>query len=296
MLTGLTPITYENQGIVDRMALEMRAQHFFVTIVRRWSLRRAVRSPPPPLSRPSTPSPPLLPHCIPTCLHDFLCFFYFAELEAANQRLIATDRDQRSKPTAAAAAAHAVKEAADAKKAAATLRRQVQHQADLIKRLRESNYDDDDGDGGDRHGAVAGAVATRISETVEASEEKARVAVEEAARLAQRLAETERELQRMERRAATAAAATTSAAAAEGYRDESGAAGPGQSGMGLSLSSASRSGGGGVARLEEENRRLAEENDKLSRELQAFDLDFFEEIEDLKYKYSEAARKLRQYE
>eukprot|EP00904_Undaria_pinnatifida_P003934 jgi/Undpi1/13541/HiC_scaffold_8.g03200.m1 len=219
-----------------------------------------------------------------------------AELEAANQRLIATDRDQRSKPTAAAAAAHAVKEAADAKKAAATLRRQVQHQADLIKRLRKSNYDDDDGDGGDRHGAVAGAVVTRISETVEASEEKARVAVEETARLAQRLAETERELQRMERRAATAAAATTSAAAAEGYRDESGAAGPGQSGMGLSLSSASRSGGGGVARLEEENRRLAEENDKLSRELQAFDLDFFEEIEDLKYKYSEAARKLRQYE
>ncbi|CAN0109011.1 unnamed protein product, partial [Sphacelaria rigidula] len=53
---------------------------------------------------------------------------------------------------------------------------------------------------------------------------------------------------------------------------------------------------GGFVRLERENRRLKEENEKLSNELQAFDLDFFEEIEDLKYKYSEAARKLRQYE
>ncbi|CAM9182424.1 unnamed protein product, partial [Laminaria digitata] len=68
-----------------------------------------------------------------------------AELEAANQRLVATDREQRLKPTAA----HAAKDVADAKKTAATLKRQVQHQADLIKRLREENshHDDDDGDG-----------------------------------------------------------------------------------------------------------------------------------------------------
>lgn len=42
--------------------------------------------------------------------------------------------------------------------------------------------------------------------------------------------------------------------------------------------------------------RLKEENEKLNQELQAFDLDFFEEIEDLKYKYSEAVRRLQLYE
>ncbi|CAN0158182.1 unnamed protein product, partial [Ectocarpus fasciculatus] len=41
---------------------------------------------------------------------------------------------------------------------------------------------------------------------------------------------------------------------------------------------------------------LREENERLSEELGAFDHEFFEEIEDLKYKYSEAVRKLRQYE
>ena len=189
---------------------------------------------------------------------------------------------------------------ADANKTTATLRRQVQHQADLIKRLRDSSYQDHEGGGGDDDdGGGGAAVAARIREGVEAAEETARAAVEEAARLTQRLAETERELQRMERRAAAAAAEA-------GVRGEGadGAARLGKSGMdSLSLSLASRGGGGGgggggdgAARLEQENRRLAEENDKLSRELQAFDLDFFEEIEDLKYKYSEAARKLRQYE
>ena len=41
---------------------------------------------------------------------------------------------------------------------------------------------------------------------------------------------------------------------------------------------------------------LRAENAKLREELSAFDLDFFEEIEDLKYKYAEATRRLRQYE
>mmetsp|Transcript_14974 Transcript_14974/g.22165 ORF Transcript_14974/g.22165 Transcript_14974/m.22165 type:complete len:155 (+) Transcript_14974:2586-3050(+) len=44
------------------------------------------------------------------------------------------------------------------------------------------------------------------------------------------------------------------------------------------------------------NKKLQKENEKLSEELQAFDLDFFEEIEDLKYKYNEALRRLREYE
>ena len=42
--------------------------------------------------------------------------------------------------------------------------------------------------------------------------------------------------------------------------------------------------------------RLREENRKLKDELSAFDLDFFEEIENLKFAHAEAMRKLRQYE
>lgn len=38
------------------------------------------------------------------------------------------------------------------------------------------------------------------------------------------------------------------------------------------------------------------ENEKLKMELSAFDLDFFEEIENLKYAHAEAIRKLRIYE
>lgn len=45
-----------------------------------------------------------------------------------------------------------------------------------------------------------------------------------------------------------------------------------------------------------ETKRLKEENEKLRQELAAFDLDFFEEIENLKYAHSEAVKKLWQYE
>ena len=45
-----------------------------------------------------------------------------------------------------------------------------------------------------------------------------------------------------------------------------------------------------------ENRKLKDENVKLRKELSAFDLDFFEEIENLKYAHAEAIRKLRMYE
>ena len=58
----------------------------------------------------------------------------------------------------------------------------------------------------------------------------------------------------------------------------------------------SESGGGGRGEGGGEVVALKEENTKLREELSAFDLDFFEEIEDLKYKYAEAVRKLQQYE
>ena len=59
-------------------------------------------------------------------------------------------------------------------------------------------------------------------------------------------------------------------------------------------------GGGGAgahpAALQAELRQLREENKNLRQELSAFDLDFFEEIEDLKNAHAEAVSKLRQYE
>lgn len=57
-------------------------------------------------------------------------------------------------------------------------------------------------------------------------------------------------------------------------------------------------GGGGLGSTSEvmELSRLREENKKLKEELSAFDLDFFEEIENLKFAHAEAVRKLKQYE
>ncbi len=40
---------------------------------------------------------------------------------------------------------------------------------------------------------------------------------------------------------------------------------------------------------------LKNENDRLKKELSSFSLDFFEEIEDLKFKYSEAVTRLAHY-
>lgn len=51
-----------------------------------------------------------------------------------------------------------------------------------------------------------------------------------------------------------------------------------------------------ISKLRKEMDRLQEENQKLMSELSAFDLDFFEEIEDLKFKYAEACRKLEMFE
>ena len=61
-----------------------------------------------------------------------------------------------------------------------------------------------------------------------------------------------------------------------------------------SSSSTSSGGGGGGGKREQE---LEEENAKLRAELESFDLEFFEEVEDLKFKYSQAReenRKLRE--
>ena len=44
------------------------------------------------------------------------------------------------------------------------------------------------------------------------------------------------------------------------------------------------------------NPSAQEENEKLRQELSAFDMDFFEEIENLKYAHAEAVKKLRVYE
>ena len=49
-------------------------------------------------------------------------------------------------------------------------------------------------------------------------------------------------------------------------------------------------------KLKNLNKQLSEENNKLKTELSAFDLDFFEEIENLKFAHAEAIRKLRVYE
>ena len=47
--------------------------------------------------------------------------------------------------------------------------------------------------------------------------------------------------------------------------------------------------------LEAEHRELQSENDALKNELAAFDASFFDEIEDLKYKYHEASSELSVY-
>jgi chromosome segregation ATPase len=54
------------------------------------------------------------------------------------------------------------------------------------------------------------------------------------------------------------------------------------------------SGGGGLSAAEAQ--KLQEENAKLRHELSSFDLDFFDEIENLKFAHAEAVRKLRMYE
>ena len=210
-----------------------------------------------------------------------------SELEAANRRLISSDQENRSKPQPVSTS----REIAAARAESATLKEQVQHQADIIDQLRQNKRNDDAyGSPRQQRREVAAPVTgygstVELEEAVETAEAMAEEAQHEADQLRRRLVESERELRRMERRMA-------------GGSKETGVPGPVKGGP-LSSSesgSAAASASAVAARLEEENMRLKEENEKLSTELQAFDLEFFEEIEDLKYKYSEAARKLRHYE
>lgn len=60
--------------------------------------------------------------------------------------------------------------------------------------------------------------------------------------------------------------------------------------------SRTRQGGSGDAQLRQTVEQLTNENKRLKNELSAFDLEFFEEIENLKYAHAEAVRKLRMYE
>jgi chromosome segregation ATPase len=68
-------------------------------------------------------------------------------------------------------------------------------------------------------------------------------------------------------------------------------------GGGMTFPAPKTAGGGldGPAK-EAEIARLRDENEKLRQELSAFDMDFFEEIENLKYAHAEAVKKLRVYE
>jgi chromosome segregation ATPase len=51
-----------------------------------------------------------------------------------------------------------------------------------------------------------------------------------------------------------------------------------------------------LSSLKDQISKLTSENNKLKNELSAFDLDFFEEIENLKYAHAEAVRKLKAME
>lgn len=51
-----------------------------------------------------------------------------------------------------------------------------------------------------------------------------------------------------------------------------------------------------IKTLKDQITQLTTENSRLKNELSAFDLDFFEEIENLKYSHAEAIRKLKTME
>lgn len=233
------------------------------------------------------------------------------ELEAANQRLTeGADRERAAASTginlrgSSSSSVHSF-ELAAARAEATALRVQVEEQTDLIDQLRDELAAAAATDGSvedpwrsrpdlpRRQALNAADAAETIAEATAATNS----AQAEAEELRQKLAEKERELQRMQRRAEAVAMEAEAEVKAPGRRlrhddgdddDDDRGGGPSderKSGYALE-----------AMRLDEENQKLREENEKLSNELQAFDLDFFEEIEDLKYKYSEAARKLRQYE
>jgi hypothetical protein len=66
----------------------------------------------------------------------------------------------------------------------------------------------------------------------------------------------------------------------------------------MALSKTSSTTNNDIGNKDRDNRisQLEKENAELRSELSAFDLDFFEEIEDLKFKYAEAAKKCRAFD
>ena len=61
-------------------------------------------------------------------------------------------------------------------------------------------------------------------------------------------------------------------------------------------SSAAMDATGDIGKLRDAYQKVMVENERLRQELAPFDFDFFEEIENLKFSYAEAQRKLRAYE
>ena len=137
------------------------------------------------------------------------------------------------------------------------LQRDLQEQQELIKALRESSRGGGGGGGGGGDRGGGGKEAYALRQQI--------------GDLKGQISAINRDKDRMQRRIDSTGVGTGS--------------GGGAAGMG------SREG-----ELLGQNRKLKEQNSGLQKELQAFDLDFFEEIEDLKYKYNEAVKKLRQYE
>eukprot|EP00752_Nemacystus_decipiens_P017459 g15653.t1 len=109
------------------------------------------------------------------------------------KRLAASDRDSRAstRPWAATAAAHAAEQLEEAKRAAVTLRQQVQHQAEIIERLRESVPQERDDDAEAIATAAAAEAAAGVSYAVKEAEAAMEATQDEADDLRDRLAEAE---------------------------------------------------------------------------------------------------------
>jgi centrosomal protein CEP290 len=105
----------------------------------------------------------------------------------------------------------------------------------------------------------------------------------------------DRELTELRQRATQQAADIEALRSALAEAEQKAAAAPG---AGMTFPAPKPAGGGGIDGpvKDAELRRLREENEKLRLELSAFDMDFFEEIENLKYAHAEAVKKLRVYE
>jgi len=222
------------------------------------------------------------------------------QLSQAKRQL--RQRDDELRASAAAAAAEASRaEAAESELQEAALR--IQQLERELQQSRRGGSARNSGGGGDHNSSHSSAAAQ-----VAAAEEEASHWRKEANRLQGQLAQTNQEAgssrgggggqSRNRSRGEDQQAFEQQSAELDGARREIRRL---QDRL-ARASSGSASGGGasggvsGSAVAAEELGRLRSENAKLREELAAFDLDFFEEIEDLKYKYAEATQRLRTYE